>query len=173
MVGTTQRLHHVLCHLRGKKGPWVKSCPDLLLGVIPSPGEAVPSSPAWGPPLLLGVQQGLSLEVPPPLIPPLPQPLPSAGDDLQQHLLGSEPRNGQLTSPAGEGCPHSMGPWGQLSPQALGAARCLSAPMTVLSPFFPFLSFFSPFLSFRATEPPDPRQLPPWGQGLLPSVLAP
>ncbi|NXN43602.1 CSKI2 protein, partial [Rhinoptilus africanus] len=29
------------------------------------------------------------------------RPLPSAGDDLQQHLLGSEPRNGQLTSPAG------------------------------------------------------------------------
>ncbi|NWQ89737.1 CSKI2 protein, partial [Burhinus bistriatus] len=30
------------------------------------------------------------------------RPLPSTGDDLQQHLLGSEPRNGQLTSPAGE-----------------------------------------------------------------------
>ncbi|XP_029868889.1 LOW QUALITY PROTEIN: caskin-2 [Aquila chrysaetos chrysaetos] len=29
------------------------------------------------------------------------RPLPSAGDDLQQHLLGSEPRNGQLTSMAG------------------------------------------------------------------------
>ncbi|NXJ44992.1 CSKI2 protein, partial [Spizaetus tyrannus] len=29
------------------------------------------------------------------------RPLPSAGDDLQQHLLGSEPRNGQLTSTAG------------------------------------------------------------------------
>ncbi|NXL41288.1 CSKI2 protein, partial [Podilymbus podiceps] len=29
------------------------------------------------------------------------RPLPSTGDDLQQHLLGSEPRNGQLTSPAG------------------------------------------------------------------------
>ncbi|NWU48502.1 CSKI2 protein, partial [Dromas ardeola] len=29
------------------------------------------------------------------------RPLPSASDDLQQHLLGSEPRNGQLTSPAG------------------------------------------------------------------------
>ncbi|NWH48223.1 CSKI2 protein, partial [Fregata magnificens] len=27
------------------------------------------------------------------------RPLPSAGDDLQQHLLGSEPHNGQLTSP--------------------------------------------------------------------------
>nr|XP_047920140.1 caskin-2 isoform X5 [Anser cygnoides] len=29
------------------------------------------------------------------------RPLPSTGDDLQQHLLGSEPRNGQLTSTAG------------------------------------------------------------------------
>nr|XP_013799531.1 PREDICTED: caskin-2 [Apteryx mantelli mantelli] len=29
------------------------------------------------------------------------RPLPSAGDDLQQHLLGSEPRNGQLNSTAG------------------------------------------------------------------------
>ncbi|NXU59806.1 CSKI2 protein, partial [Turnix velox] len=29
------------------------------------------------------------------------RPLPSTGDELQQHLLGSEPRNGQLTSPAG------------------------------------------------------------------------
>ncbi|NXV94493.1 CSKI2 protein, partial [Calonectris borealis] len=29
------------------------------------------------------------------------RPLPSAGDDLQQHLLGSEPHNGQLTSTAG------------------------------------------------------------------------
>ncbi|XP_068770180.1 caskin-2 isoform X5 [Struthio camelus] len=29
------------------------------------------------------------------------RPLPSAGDDLQQHLLGSEPRNGQLNSSAG------------------------------------------------------------------------
>ncbi|KAM6297432.1 LOW QUALITY PROTEIN: caskin-2 [Aegotheles albertisi] len=29
------------------------------------------------------------------------RPLPSTGDDLQQHLLGSEPHNGQLTSPAG------------------------------------------------------------------------
>ncbi|KAM9222124.1 caskin-2 [Leptosomus discolor] len=29
------------------------------------------------------------------------RPLPSASDDLQQHLLGSEPRNGQLTSMAG------------------------------------------------------------------------
>ncbi|NXL35187.1 CSKI2 protein, partial [Glaucidium brasilianum] len=29
------------------------------------------------------------------------RPLPSASDNLQQHLLGSEPRNGQLTSPAG------------------------------------------------------------------------
>ncbi|NWS73378.1 CSKI2 protein, partial [Crotophaga sulcirostris] len=29
------------------------------------------------------------------------RPLPSPGDDLQQHLLGPEPRNGQLTSPAG------------------------------------------------------------------------
>ncbi|NXJ74769.1 CSKI2 protein, partial [Trogon melanurus] len=29
------------------------------------------------------------------------RPLPSAGDDLQQQLLGSEPRNGQLTSTAG------------------------------------------------------------------------
>ncbi|XP_075296989.1 caskin-2 isoform X1 [Opisthocomus hoazin] len=29
------------------------------------------------------------------------RPLPSAGDDLQQHLLGLEPRNGQVTSTAG------------------------------------------------------------------------
>ncbi|NXE29923.1 CSKI2 protein, partial [Ardeotis kori] len=29
------------------------------------------------------------------------RPLPSTGDDLQQHLLGSEPRSGQLTSTAG------------------------------------------------------------------------
>ncbi|NXF30270.1 CSKI2 protein, partial [Nyctibius bracteatus] len=29
------------------------------------------------------------------------RPLPSTGDDLQQHLLGSEPHNGQLTSTAG------------------------------------------------------------------------
>ncbi|NWW98506.1 CSKI2 protein, partial [Caloenas nicobarica] len=29
------------------------------------------------------------------------RPLPSTGDDLQQHLSGSEPRNGQLTSTAG------------------------------------------------------------------------
>ncbi|XP_053938898.1 caskin-2 isoform X3 [Cuculus canorus] len=29
------------------------------------------------------------------------RPLPSPGDDLQQHLLGSEPRNGQLTPTAG------------------------------------------------------------------------
>ncbi|NXF05764.1 CSKI2 protein, partial [Smithornis capensis] len=29
------------------------------------------------------------------------RPLPSTGDDLQQHLLGSEPRNGQLTTTAG------------------------------------------------------------------------
>ncbi|NXL59959.1 CSKI2 protein, partial [Chordeiles acutipennis] len=29
------------------------------------------------------------------------RPLPSSGDDLQQHLLGSEPHNGQLTSTAG------------------------------------------------------------------------
>ncbi|NWR66318.1 CSKI2 protein, partial [Bucorvus abyssinicus] len=30
------------------------------------------------------------------------RPLPSTGDDLQQQLLGSEPRNGQLTSTAGD-----------------------------------------------------------------------
>lgn len=85
--------------------PWAKSCPDLSQRASPSLGEAVPSSPAWG------------LGVPPPLTPSLPQPLPSTGDDLQQHLLGSEPRNGQLTSTAGEGCHNSMGPWGQPSPQ--------------------------------------------------------
>ncbi|NWZ31394.1 CSKI2 protein, partial [Asarcornis scutulata] len=38
------------------------------------------------------------------------RPLPSTGDDLQQHLLGSEPRNGQLTSTAGHQTPGNCPP---------------------------------------------------------------
>ncbi|NXI73660.1 CSKI2 protein, partial [Anseranas semipalmata] len=38
------------------------------------------------------------------------RPLPSTGDDVQQHLLGSEPRNGQLTSTAGHQTPGNCPP---------------------------------------------------------------
>lgn len=130
LVGATQHLHYVLCHLRGEKGPWAQFCPDLLLRTSPSLGEAVPSSPVWGPPFQCwgGDRACLWRGVPPPLAPPLPQPLPSAGDDLQQQLLGSEPRNGQLTSTAGEGCASSLGPWGQLCPPSPGGCSLLKCP---------------------------------------------
>lgn len=157
MVGMTQHLHCVLCHLRGEKEPWAKSCPDLLLVASLSLGEAVPST---GTPLCSwGCDRACSQSRGPFAHSSSPQPLPSTGDDLQQHLLGSELRNGQLTSTAGEGCHNSVGPWGQLFSPALGASCCSSAPVTVL-------------LSARTTGPPDPRQLPPWRQGLLPPVLA-
>jgi len=64
---------------------------------------------------------------------PLPQPLPSTGDDLQQHLLGSEPLNEQINSTTGEGCLNTMGPRGQLCPVP-GAACCPSSCVTLSPP---------------------------------------
>lgn len=67
----TQHLHCVLCHLRGEKEPWAKSCPDLLLVASLLLGEAVPST---GTPLCSWGVTGL---VPRAGVPSLTPPLPS------------------------------------------------------------------------------------------------